>query len=94
MTLKEHIEDQKHRYQTVSLSLEQADIVLKLIDGAVDQAIELAEKRVLKRKITNCKRERLLRCEDNNGNERIICEKCSWEPAANDYCYKALSGGN
>ena len=52
MTLKEHIEDQKHRYQTVSLSLEQADIVLKLIDGAVDQAIELAEKRVLKRKIT------------------------------------------
>ena len=39
----------------------------------------------------NCKRERLMRCEDNNGNERIICEKCAWEPAKNDYCYEALS---
>lgn len=33
MTLQEHILDQKRRYQNVSLSFEQADIVLKLIEG-------------------------------------------------------------
>lgn len=38
----------------------------------------------------NCKRERLLKCEDRQNRERIICEKCSWEPAVNDYCYEAL----
>lgn len=39
----------------------------------------------------NCKRQRMMRCEDNSGTERIICEKCAWEPAKNDYCYEALS---
>lgn len=38
----------------------------------------------------NCKRERLMTCEDAEKRERIICEKCSWEPAANDYCYEAV----
>lgn len=45
--LKDHILDQKRRYQSVVLSHEQADMVLKLIDGAVEQAIELAERRVI-----------------------------------------------
>lgn len=39
----------------------------------------------------NCKRERLMSCEDNDGKERVLCEKCTWEPAKNDYCYEALS---
>ena len=38
----------------------------------------------------NCGRERLLSCTDNAGNDRIICEKCSWEPSKSDYCYDAL----
>lgn len=38
----------------------------------------------------NCKRERLMTCEDLEKCERVICEKCSWEPAKNDYCYEAL----
>lgn len=37
-----------------------------------------------------CGRERLMECEDNKGRKRVICEKCSWEPSANDYCYEAL----
>ena len=37
-----------------------------------------------------CKRMRQMTCEDNEGKERIICEKCSWEPAVNDFCYEAL----
>jgi hypothetical protein len=38
----------------------------------------------------NCQRERLMKCEDDEKHERVICEKCSWEPAKNDYCYDAL----
>lgn len=41
----------------------------------------------------NCKRERVMSCEDNDGRERIICEKCHWEPAVGDYCYEALGNG-
>lgn len=37
-----------------------------------------------------CGRERLMKCEDLEKRERIICEKCSWEPAKNDWCYEAL----
>lgn len=34
----------------------------------------------------NCGRSRLLECEDPKGRDRIICEKCHWEPALNTYC--------
>lgn len=33
----------------------------------------------------NCGRERMMKCTDLDGKERVICEKCNWEPAANDY---------
>lgn len=33
----------------------------------------------------NCSRLRLMSCEDLGGRERIICEKCDWEPATNSY---------
>lgn len=33
----------------------------------------------------NCGRQRLMRCTDPSGRERIICEKCDWEPATNNY---------
>jgi hypothetical protein len=33
----------------------------------------------------NCGRQRLMTAEDPTGRERVICEKCMWEPAANDY---------
>lgn len=36
--LYDHIEYQKHHYQNVSLSLEQADLVLRLISISFDQA--------------------------------------------------------
>jgi ribosomal protein S27AE len=39
----------------------------------------------------NCGRERLMACADNDGKERIICEKCNWEPARGKYCEEALS---
>jgi hypothetical protein len=38
----------------------------------------------------NCSRQRLMSCEDLTGAERVICEKCHWEPAANDYCAEAV----
>jgi hypothetical protein len=43
----------------------------------------------------HCGRRRLMLCEDNQGNERIICEKCNWEPAINDYrfAHPTLDGG-
>jgi hypothetical protein len=37
--LLEHILDQKRRYQTVNLSFEQADIVIALIENAVDRVV-------------------------------------------------------
>lgn len=40
----------------------------------------------------NCGRVRLMKCEDNRLQERIICEKCNWEPARNGYCEEALNG--
>jgi len=33
-----------------------------------------------------CGRERLMEATDLAGKDRIICEKCNWEPAANEYC--------
>lgn len=33
----------------------------------------------------NCGRERVMVCEDLQGRERIICEKCDWDQQANDY---------
>lgn len=33
----------------------------------------------------NCKRVRIMSCEDNHGRERIICEKCEWEPRFSTY---------
>jgi predicted RNA-binding Zn-ribbon protein involved in translation (DUF1610 family) len=38
----------------------------------------------------NCGRERLLLCKMVDGTPRVICEKCSWEPAVNDYCNEAI----
>lgn len=42
-----------------------------------------------------CGRERLMQCEHvveaQISIERIICEKCCWEPERNAYCYDALS---
>lgn len=42
----------------------------------------------------NCGRQRLMRCEQASRTaanvERVICEKCHWEPARNDYCAEAL----
>jgi len=42
-----------------------------------------------------CGRQRLMQCEQvvsvDVSVERIICEKCCWEPARNDYCSEALS---
>lgn len=35
----------------------------------------------------NCNRVRLMKCEDNEGFDRIICEKCNWEPAKNTYYF-------
>lgn len=40
----------------------------------------------------NCGRNRLVRTEDGRGAERIVCEKCYWEPALGDYspdCYRS-----
>ncbi len=37
-----------------------------------------------------CSRFRLMKCEHETV-ERIICEKCCWEPARDDYCAEALS---
>lgn len=34
----------------------------------------------------NCGRQRLMKCMDPKGDDRIICEKCNWEPMTNDYC--------
>ena len=43
----------------------------------------------------NCGRARLMQCEQiidtEISVERVICEKCCWEPAKNDYCAEALS---
>lgn len=43
----------------------------------------------------NCGRERLMVCEQvidtQISVERVICEKCCWEPARRDYCAEALS---
>jgi hypothetical protein len=33
----------------------------------------------------NCGRERLLECVDLRGAERVICEKCDWEPARGNF---------
>lgn len=33
----------------------------------------------------NCGRERLLNVVDPQGRERVICEKCDWEPAESRY---------
>lgn len=33
----------------------------------------------------NCHRNRLVKCTDPTGAERVICEKCKWEPAVNNY---------
>lgn len=38
----------------------------------------------------NCGRQRLMACEDDRGRERVICEKCHWEPAAAGYCSEAV----
>ena len=38
----------------------------------------------------NCSRQRLMRCTDNDGCERVICEKCAWEPAIAAYCADAV----
>lgn len=38
-----------------------------------------------------CNRTRLMECVDADGNERVICEKCSWEPKRDDYCYEAIN---
>jgi ribosomal protein S27AE len=38
----------------------------------------------------HCGRTRLMACCDNSGKERVICEKCNWEPTVNNYCYEAL----
>lgn len=38
----------------------------------------------------NCGRERVMVCEDYTGAERVICEKCKWEPAVSDYCHEAV----
>lgn len=44
----------------------------------------------------NCGRQRLIACEqivdEQISVERVICEKCCWEPARNDYCAEALAG--
>lgn len=32
-----------------------------------------------------CNRQRLMKATDDSGQERIICEKCDWEPATNAY---------
>jgi hypothetical protein len=32
-----------------------------------------------------CGRERMLVSEDNSGLERVFCDSCFWEPAANEY---------
>jgi hypothetical protein len=37
-----------------------------------------------------CHRERMMVCEDNAGQPRVICEKCAWEPDANGYCVEAI----
>lgn len=43
----------------------------------------------------NCGRLRLMSCEQEINTrvsvERVICEKCHWEPARSDYCAEALS---
>lgn len=33
----------------------------------------------------NCSRNRLLKVTDPAGKERVICEKCNWEPAIQGY---------
>jgi hypothetical protein len=38
----------------------------------------------------NCSRLRLMACVDSAGVERVICEKCAWEPARDDYCHEAV----
>lgn len=38
----------------------------------------------------HCGRQRLMKCEDDEKRERVICEKCHWEPATGDYCYEAI----
>src|SRR5215469_751076 len=37
-----------------------------------------------------CGRARLMSVTDPSGNDHVICEKCYWEPAKNDFCHEAL----
>ena len=46
-----------------------------------------AHVRYLAGECSHCGRERI----EQLANGKIICEKCCWEPASNDYCYQALS---
>lgn len=33
----------------------------------------------------NCARHRLMKCQDNEFKDRIICEKCNYEPATKEF---------
>jgi len=39
----------------------------------------------------NCHRQRLMQCTDSQDRERIICEKCHWEPAMGDFAPDAAA---
>jgi ribosomal protein S27AE len=38
----------------------------------------------------NCGRDRLMSCTDDSGVNRVICEKCNFEPAKGIYLSEAL----
>jgi ribosomal protein L37AE/L43A len=58
------------------------EIAMDSWDGAEQQARDdYAHIRYLDMTCPNCGRERVEQC----ANGKIICEKCSWEPSANEY---------